>query len=182
MTIFLLRHTESLSNKQGIADSGVMDTELSERGIEEAQELVAALSENNYDLFIVSPLKRAIQTIRPFLDTLKNPRVVTEPLIIERDLGEFAGTPRGTFTRYCEENNLDKVSFRPENGESVIDVYERAKKFFNLVVEQYKEKTILICGHQIFLRCLELVLSGEPVEKYHLIKSLSNGEIREFEI
>lgn len=181
MRIFLLRHTESLSNKQEIAGSR-MDTELSERGIEEAQELVATLSENNYDLFVVSPLKRTIQTIRPFLDTLKNPRVITEPLTIERDLGEFTGTPSGTFTRHCKENNLDKVLFRPGNGESVIDVYERAKKFFNLAVEQYKEESILICGHEIFLRCLELVLSGEPVEKYYLIRPLSNGEIREFKV
>ncbi len=180
MKLSLLRHTQSLGNKQKIAGS-IMDHELSEEGKKDAKELVPVLSKNKYDFFIVSPLKRTTQTIQPFLDTLEKPKVATEPLTLERDLGKFTGTPMGTFTKHCEENDLDGVSYRPENGESIIDVFERAKKFFALITEKYMNKSILISGHKVFLHCLALLLTDEPVEKYYSCKQLANGEIAEFE-
>lgn len=181
MKLFLLRHAESLGNKKRIAAS-VMDFGLSEKGKKDAKELVATLSNNSYDFFIVSPLKRTLQTVQPFLATLTEPRVVTEPLTIERDLGVFTGTPNGTFTKHCKKNGLDRISYRPQNGESIADVYERAKKLLVLIAEKYKGKSILMCGHEVFLHCLELLLTNEPVENFYLRKPLANGEIAEFEI
>lgn len=180
MKLFLLRHTQSLGNKEKIAGS-IIDHELSEEGKKDAKELVSVLSKNKYDFFIVSPLKRTTQTIQPFLDTLEKPRVVMEPLTIERSLGEFIGTPRGTFAKHCEENDLDRVSYRPKNGESIVDVFERAKKIFALITEKYKDESIFICGHKVFLHCLALFLTNEPVEKYYSRKQLANGEIVKFE-
>ncbi len=181
MKLFLLRHTESLGNKKKIADS-IMDFGLSKKGKKEAKDLVPILAKGEYDFFIVSPLKRTIQTIQPFLITLVKPRVVIEALTVERNLGEFTGTPRGTFTRHCEQNHSDRVSCKPKNGESIADVFERAKEFLALIAKKHKDRSILICGHQVFLHCLTLILTDKPVKEYHLHKRLANGEIRKFEV
>ncbi len=181
MKLFLLRHTESSGNQEKIADS-IMDSELSEKGKKEARELVFVLNKNKYDFFIVSPLSRTIQTIQPFLDTLEKPRVITEALTIERNLGEFTGTPMGTFTNYCEQNGFSRVSCKSKNGESIEDVFIRAKEFFTLITKKYKNKSILICGHKVFLHCLTLILTNKPVGEYYLHKALFNGEIKKFEI
>jgi len=179
MKLYLLRHTESIGNESGIADS-IMDLGLSEKGKKDAIELIPKLSENKYDIFIVSSLKRTIQTIEPFLDTIEEPIVIVEPLTIERNLGEFTGTPLGTFTKYCESKSLDRVSCKSAEGESIEDVYKRAEKFFELITKKYSDKSILISGHKIFLHCLTLVLLGISADKYYLHKQLTNGEIKEF--
>ncbi len=181
MRLFLLRHAQSLANQKKIADS-IIDSELSEEGKKMAKKLVFVLNKNKYDFFIVSPLKRTIQTIQPFLDTLEKPKVEIEPLTIERDLGEFTGTPMGVFTKYCEQNSFSRVSCRSKNGESVEDVFERAKTFLVLIKKNHKDESILVCGHKVFLRCLTFILTNKPIEEYYSHKALSNGEIRKFEI
>ena len=181
MKLYILRHAQSVANEEGIADS-ILDTELSGKGKKDAQELTSPLAQNSYDIFIVSPLKRTIETVQPFLDTLKNPVVTVEPFTIERDIGEFAGTQIGTFTQYCKDNGMDKVSCKSKEGESIIDVYKRAEKFFDLLVSKYNNKSILVTGHKIFLHSLELAISNKPAETYYLEKGMSNGEIRELKV
>lgn len=179
MKIFLLRHTESMGNERRIADS-VIDTELSEKGIKDAKKLISALSKNNYDIFITSPLRRTLETLGPFLSTLNNPKVIKDPLTTERNLGEFTGSPIGTFAKYCQDNSLDRISFRPAKGESVADVYERAKEFLPNIKENYHDKSILICGHAIFLHCLELLLRDIPLSDFYSFETIGNGELKEF--
>lgn len=181
MKIFFLRHAESLGNEKRIADS-VMDTELSERGIIDAKKLVSVLSQNSYDIFIVSPLKRTLQTLGPFLITFGNPKIIKDPLTIERDLGEFTGSPMGTFTKYCQDNSFDMVSFRPPEGESIADVYERAKEFLLKIKKNYSDKSILICGHAIFLHCLEFLLRGISLKDFYSFERLKNGEIKSYQL
>ena len=181
MKLYLLRHTESIGNEKGTAYS-IMDLGLSEKGKKDAVKLIPNLSKNSYDVFIVSPLGRTIQTIQPFLDTINQPMVIIEPLTIERDLGEFVGTPLGTFTKYCENKGVDKVSCKSEKGESIKDVYRRAKRFLDLITKKYNNKSILITGHKVFLHCLTLILTSIPVDKYYSEEQLTNGEIKKFKI
>ena len=142
MKIFLLRHSETISNKNNKADSQI-DAELTKKGWKDAQDIIPKLENLNIEVFIVSPLKRNLQTIQPFLDTLNNPKVFVNNLTIERNLGDFTGTLMGTFQKFCDDNNEDKVFCKPKNGESITDTYKRAKKFLLFLKENYKNKTII---------------------------------------
>jgi len=181
MKIVLLRHTETTSNKYNKADSQI-DAELTKKGWEDANDLIPSLQKLNIDVFIVSPLKRNIQTIQPFLDTLDNPVVISNELTIERNLGNFTGTPMGAFQKYCDENKEHKIFCKPKNGESIADTYERAKKLLSFLKEKYNNKTILVCGHKNFLMCFEILLNDLDITDYYKFKPLKNGEIREFNI
>lgn len=69
--LVLLRHGESQWNKENLF-TGWTDVELSEKGIEEAKEAGAILSEHDYkfDFAFVSLLKRALQTLWYSLDVM----------------------------------------------------------------------------------------------------------------
>ncbi len=182
MEITLLRHTESKSNKENKADSQI-DAGLTEKGLKDAEKLIPKLKEHNIDIFIVSLLRRTLETIKPFLKTLKiKPRIITSKLTLERDLGDFTGSKMGAFQKYCEDNNLSKVFHKPKNGESIEDTYKRAKKLFSLLKKKYFNQSILICGHKNFLMCLEIIVKKKQIKNYYSFDALKIGEIREFRI
>lgn len=181
MKLYLIRHAESIANEKNIAD-GQLDFELSKKGQERAKKYIKILNKNKYDVFIVSPLKRTIQTILPFLNTLKNPKVLVNELTIERNLGKFQGSKLGAFQKYCAENNLDRVTTRPKGGESIMDVKNRAKKLVDYLRQNFKNESILICGHKNFLLCLEIILTGKSIKDFYSYKPMENEEIRVFEL
>ncbi|MFH1307990.1 MAG: histidine phosphatase family protein [archaeon] len=180
MKIILLRHSESISNKEDKADSQI-DSGLTVKGKKDANELISKLKKLKMDLFIVSPLKRNLQTIQPFLETINKPKVIISELTLERNLGDFTGSEMGAFQKYCDENKLDKVFYRPKNGESIADTYERAKKFLKSL-KKYSDKKILVCGHKNFLMCLEILIKNEDIKDYYNFIPLKNSEIREFNV
>ncbi|MBA7490357.1 Phosphoserine phosphatase 1 [subsurface metagenome] len=159
-----------------------MDFALSKKGLKQAKELIRELNKYKFDVFIVSPLKRTIQTIQPYLNILSNPEVVVNGLTLEREGGEFTGGPQDGIRKYCEKNNLNKVSFRPKKGESILDVYKRAKKFIKFLKDNFNDESILICGHKNFLICLEVALENKSIKDYYSFKPLENKEIRQFSL
>lgn len=182
MKIILLRHAETTSNKLNQADSQI-DAELTAGGKKNSRLLIAKLKKINIDVYIISPLKRCLRTIQPYLNTLKDkPGVITSDLTIERNLGDFTGTAMGTFQKYCEDNKHNKVFYQPSNGESIAETYQRAQQFFNFLQKQYVNKTILICGHKNFLMCLEILIRNKDIKNYYKFKALQVGEMRKFKI
>jgi broad specificity phosphatase PhoE len=182
MKIYLLRHLPTTDTEQGINGSQT-DTPLSESSLQRAQELVPKLSKHTYDLFIVSPLIRTRQTIQPFLETLDETNVIEEPLTIERDLGRLTNTRKGDgkIEKSQQDQGGDTIAWTPLEGESILDVYERAKQFLEKLKIMDAE-SVLISGHQNFLRNLELVLlDRSPYEFYsEQPPLLENGEMREY--
>lgn len=183
MKIYILRHLQTTDNEQGI-NGAQTDTPLSEAGEEKAKHLVEMLSENKYDAFIVSPLQRTLQTIKPYLDTIQDPVVMIEPLTIERDLGKLTNSRDGDglIEKSREEQGLDAVDWTPSEGESINHVYDRAGKFLeNLSRLSYE--TVLISGHQNFLRCLEMQLLNRAAKDFYINEPalLTNGEMRLYE-
>ena len=182
MKIYYLRNTLTTDNEQGI-NASQTDSPLSDEGKKQATDLIEILAKKTYDLFIVSPLQRSINTIKPYLDTLDNPKIIVEPLITERDLGLLTNSKvnDGQIAKHQKESKMDKVSWMPPQGESIKDVYLRAEKFYDKLF-RYKCNSFLICGHQNFLRCLEFVILDKPIEDYYSDNPpcLVNGELRSY--
>ena len=186
-TLYLLRHCSTKDSELGINGSRT-DTPLSEKGLLQARELANILLNYQFDLLIVSPLQRTLQTIEPYLNTLKEkPEVVVDPLTLERDLGLLTNSVNsdGKIPESIVASGKPKTEWIPPDGESTLQVYNRAKKFLEKVKKRQENK-ILICGHQNFLRCLELVIrkillsdenfySGEPPR-------LEFGELRKYRL
>ncbi len=186
-TIYLLRHCPTKDTEAGINNARV-DSPLSEKGENTAKSLVSKIGENKYDLIIVSPLQRTYQTIKPYLESLEvKPQVISEELTTERDLGKLTGTivGDGVIPNAIEESGLSKTEWRPEEGESTADVYIRAKKFYDRL-KDIPAESILICSHQNFLRCLELVLQNKEINDENFYSEnpprMEPGEIRKYSL
>ena len=181
MKIYLLRHTE-VYNPDNI-DYYRTDLELSRKGKKQAKELVKKLKKHHYDVVFVSPMKRTRQTIAPFLKTLKNPKIIYENLIIERHTGSFNGKyPKNCFLNYCLKNNLNRISFRPKDGESLLDVTKRVKEFLESIKKDYKDKSVLIVSHGNTIRCLEgLIKKIDPMDFYKKLTLFGLGKLKKID-
>jgi broad specificity phosphatase PhoE len=185
--LILLRHCQTVDSDIHLNGS-IRDAALSKTGEETAEQLVIELSKYKFDLIYVSPLKRTLETITPYVESLSHkPLILVEPLTIERNLGIFTGTMEGNadIGASIKASGVSKTAWIPPNGESTLEVSKRAKKFLEMIKAR-SEKTILICGHQNFLRCLELLLKGEQIDDKHYYSDsparLTFGEIREIDI
>lgn len=185
--VYMLRHCQTVDNENNINGSR-NDSPLSSNGLLIADSLVEKLNAYKFDVIILSPLRRTFQTIEPYLNNLAiKPPIYTEPLTIERDLGKLTGTISGdgSVKESIYASGKSQTEWIPPEGESTVMVSERASLFLNKL-RQMPYKNILICGHQNFLRCLELLIKNQQINDENffstLIPKLDNGEIREYAI
>jgi broad specificity phosphatase PhoE len=184
MKLYVLRHCIAKSNENGIAAS-ISEKYcggLSKAGIEQAMGLVPKLKKYKFDAIIVSRLKRTIQTVRPYLDSLNNPpKIIISKLVLERDLGKLKGKTIEELDNYKKKNSTYPVSWKPSRGESVLDVYNRAKKFVVYLKKNFnKNSSILLVSHSVFLRCLDAFLTNKDIMKIYSYKGPKYGDIKEY--
>jgi len=179
--ITLVRHGEAEHNKIGI-NPLPMDYALTETGKWEAQRVAESLSEREYDIVFVSRLSRTKATLAPYLAVHPELKVFEDELLSERNMGELVGTPREMIVYKTEADMEEAVRWKPKSGESIMDVFKRAEKFMKKLRCEYTGKHVLVCGHQSFLRALEILITGRPLHNYYSDKlaRLKNAEIRHF--
>ncbi len=113
-------------------------------GIDEAliSEAITLVKSSKPDLLLHSPLLRAVQTSELFSKEFRFKKVISEPLLIERDYGCYEG---------LEKTNLNRKSLEFEKSvEKIEDLEARAISFIN----KYKDQNILVVGHSAFYRAL----------------------------
>ncbi|MBY7813449.1 histidine phosphatase family protein [Vibrio fluvialis] len=94
------------------------------------------------DLLLHSPLLRAVQTSELFIKEFSFKKIISEPLLIERDFGCYEG---------LEKTKLNRESLEFEKSVEKIEALEaRAISF----IEKYKGQNILVVGHSAFYRAL----------------------------
>ena len=182
MKLYFVRHARAISNEKEINASRYEEYcgGLTEQGKEQAEKLTSELKKYKFNKVISSPLNRAIKTVEPYLDSLKDkPELIILDLINERDLGDLAGTVRGEVGKFQREHNIiDKVAWVPPNGESLIDVYKRAKKFLEWLKENCEEKDlILISSHSVFITALLIAIDRKNIEDFYKMEKPENGSL-----
>ncbi|MGD8118860.1 histidine phosphatase family protein [Vibrio sp. TRT 29B02] len=113
--------------------------DIDEQLINEAINLVDMLKPK---ILVHSPLLRAVQTSQCFLDKFSFDDVVNEPLLLERDFGDYEGKEKTADNRKAMESDA--------SVESLVDFELRVANF----IDKYRGKKILIVGHSAFYRSL----------------------------
>ena len=168
MSLTIVRHGESVWNKQNLF-TGFKDVELSEEGIKEAnmcgKEITKSCVNMKFDIAFTSNLQRAFktcETIRSHLD--HDFDIIQSENLNERDYGDLTGlNKKETADKYGEEQVQlwrRSVDVRPPNGENLIDVIERVKKYYTQFILPFLEanKNVLIVAHGNSIRALLVVL------------------------
>ncbi|MBC5816315.1 MAG: histidine phosphatase family protein [Candidatus Eremiobacteraeota bacterium] len=129
--VFLARHGETTWNVAG-RYQGRLESELSTKGLAQAQALAQAMNAYRIGRVISSPLRRCLQTAAPTAHALEQ-TVQEEPLLLEIAHGLWEGRYRDELAQNDPEryrqwrNEPHVVSF--EGGESVVEVLRRWESF-----------------------------------------------------
>ncbi len=164
---YVIRHGETEPNTR-FACVGRRDVPLNEIGINQATQLCEKLP-TIADMVYISPLKRAKDTIKPYLD--RNPHIPYETAedLIERDFGlwedlsfkQIEAKEPDAFKEWMD-NYIDYVL--PE-GESLRTVQERVEEFLKRIIPLHDNHTVFITTHLCVSRHLISTLLGLDAEK-----------------
>ncbi len=158
--LYLVRHGQSESNVGG--ETSDKTTSITKVGQVQSERLAKYLLNNEeIDLIITSPYRRALQTVEEIKKQGYKGPVIIDKLLSERNRGIYSGKPKKEWKNAVKLSGQDDYSFKPPNGENYIDVYNRMKKFWKKLKEYFKKgyKRIVIVSHGACIVNLILVIT-----------------------
>ena len=149
-TVVLVRHGQTDYNVQG-RWQGFLDIPLNENGLKQAKLLAKSLKDYPIDVFISSPLNRALVTTETVAKIHGMEVAYTDERLREINFGDCAGLNANErekrFPALMElwKNRPWLVTF--PNGESLLDMQYRGRLALEDAVAKYPGKTIFIGAH-----------------------------------
>lgn len=175
-TIYLIRHSEPLKSTDIINE----EIPLSPNGEIKAKELANLEELMNIDLIYSSEYKRAISTAR-YIALKNNLSLNISSKLNERRLGDVNSVPKSFWLTqlYGEDAKAD-------GGESRKEVCERMLLFINYILDNYKDKRIVLVSHGaaitfLLMNWCKLVSASLETKSRHLVfndKDVINGVMR----
>lgn len=170
LTVYLLRHGETLWNADGNRYCGVTDIGLTDRGIQQAHSVVNVLKSISFDAIYSSPLQRALHTARIASGQL-NEDIRIDGRLIEANFGEWEGKTKEEFiadkpdvwANWCQNPEQTRAG---GNGETALEVINRVADFFQEVKQKYPSGTILVVAHNAVNRFYMAWKLGMPLKNY----------------
>ena len=169
--VIIVRHGQSTYNIvrriQGLLD----ESELTEKGRNDALKVGKALNNISFDAIYCSPLKRAKQTAKIIYDEIKTnldntPALQENPKIKEIHLPLWEGMLATEVQEQFPEDykiwkeDPDKLRMLVQNGDKTIEyfpilaLYEQAQQFWQEILPKHPNQTILVVAHSCINRCL----------------------------
>ncbi len=158
--VWLVRHGRSTFNDQGLYQGCCDQPELTERGRLDSRLAAQALASAGIRLVIASPLRRALDTAREILDEFRRERLPvpclqTDDRLKEIDLAEWQGLRFDEVSsRYSEQYEIWRshphlLRMSTESGSTfpVLDLFERARLFWEDLLSDDTRKSVLIVAH-----------------------------------
>lgn len=171
--IYLIRHGQTDYNLQNIVQGSGVDTDLNDRGRQQAQAFFDRYKDVPFQKVYTSALKRTHQSVKGFLE-LGLPH---EQLA---GLNEISwGTKEGHKVTPSEDEyyhymlkqwQLGNTTLKIEGGESPEDVVKRMQPAVDHIMSRTDEQTILICMHGRAIRILMCLLLNYPLKSMDMFE------------
>ena len=179
--IYFVRHCEAEGNRAKIFQ-GTTDCDISETGAAQLEFLKRRFRDIHIDKAYSSPLVRARKTALAVVAS-RGIEVITDEDFREIDGGIIEGQKFAKF--FSEHPELERIwieeiqNFAPEGGESMRQVYERAKNAIHKVASnpENKGKTLLIASHGAVTKCLLCYLLYGDIERLGDVPWASNTAV-----
>lgn len=137
---------------------------LTEHGRQQAAEVRDQMRQLAVDAVVASDLRRSIQTATIIAEPHGLP-VASTPLLRERDWGSFTG-------RYIPDL---KDEVWPDDIETLDCLLQRAQRFLEYIVTNYKGQTVVAVGHGIVNKAIQAVFFRKPMNQ---VQRMANAEVR----
>ena len=164
LELYVIRHGTTEWNKTRRIQ-GSSDVPLDDEGRQIARETAEGLKDTHFDICYSSPLSRARETAEIVLAG-RDVEIIDDKRLMEMNFGDL----EGTMSFETDENGETRrtISFKVgddrayPNGESMVDLEERTKEFFNEIVGNPENdgKRILISTHGAAGRAMMLNVWG----------------------
>jgi probable phosphoglycerate mutase len=159
--LILVRHGESLGNRDRIFAINPADLPLTPLGYTQASEVarqIAALFRP--ELVIASPFLRARETARVIAEYLHLPLQI-EPNLYERDVGVYQGQPYDSIRTASDYEPRSFWAWKPEGGESYLDVLARVGPVLDRLAKTHMSQDIVIVSHGGVMQTLWAHVAGD---------------------
>lgn len=165
--LFITRHGETRWNSEGRMQ-GWNNSNLTEKGIYQAELLGKRLAQYDIDEIYTSPLQRAIDTTN-IISNGRKISIIQDSRLKEIHMGKWEGkliceikrdNPK-EFHDFCNNPKL----CNPCMGESFSDIYNRISSFLEEIIKNSDGKNVLIVTHGVTLKAIMCYFSNEPIEK-----------------
>ena len=195
LRLLLVRHGLSSFNKERRIQGRDDLSNLSEEGHEQARALGRSLQDVSIQAVYSSALQRAAATTASLLETQggQAPDPVFDDGLLEVDLEPWSGQTidelmQGSTEAYkiwkqrpmeLELQRRDGSSYKP-----LPELMEQARGFISTLLERHSatgNDTVLVVAHNAILRCLMLVLLGEPDHGFRRLR-VDNTSLSVFNI
>lgn len=165
-TLYLIRHGQTVWNEMKKMQ-GLKNSDLTERGIEQATLLGEKLATEPIDLICTSPSIRAIKTSELVNQQLKVP-VIKDDGFQEIDMGLWEGKTYAEIeNKYPKEWNLfwhDPLNFQAENnGETFAELNKRSANSLEEMIKSLPGKHVAIVSHRITIKTMVSNLLDIPL-------------------
>jgi len=166
LKLILVRHGETYWNKERRVQGGDSDIELNDTGLEQARKLAAFLENEPVTAILSSPMQRTIATAKIIASQHQLPVDIDQGLR-ELKVGELEGMPVSnlttTFSQFLMQWWQDRGAMKLPNGESLIELQQRAWKVIEGLLEKHKDGTVVVVSHYfvtlaIIFKALDLPL------------------------
>ena len=179
-TLYFVRHGETEYNRLRIMQGRRIDSSLNDTGRRQAVALAARFRDVPLDVIYTSSLKRTRETAGPLLAQREDIDVHSHAGLDEMSWGVHEGRPwtpelremLDSMYRRWEEGDY---AFRVEEGESILDVQERALDAVGHIVESHPGRSILVITHGRFLRVLLSTILEFGLERMNEIDHANTG-------
>jgi len=181
--IYIARHGETDYNRNHIIQGCGVDAELNELGTMQAMMLATYFEDIELDAVYSSNLLRAKQTATPVARD-KNLQLQTFEELNEMNFGIYEGhmyhAVQDKFISLHQEWEQGLFHNKLEEGESPLEVYERANECCQEIIKQHDNGTILFVLHGRLIRILLTRWLGWGLERMNDIET-PNVSINEIE-
>jgi len=180
LKLILVRHGETYWNDERRVQGGDSDIELNDTGLEQARNLAAFLENEPVIAILSSPLQRAIATAEVIASNHQLPVEVDQGLR-ELKVGELEGMSVSnlstTFSQFLMQWWQDGGTVKLPNGESLVELQQRAWKAVERLLERHKTNpghnegtTVVVVSHYFVTLAIILKALNLPLDYFTKFK------------
>jgi len=168
LKIYITRHGETQWNRE-CKMQGWKDSDLTQKGIDNAIKLGESLKDIDLNHIYCSPLGRAVDTAR-YIRGDRNTKITKIESLKEMGFGAWEGMKNEKIKEMYKEQQdnfwNNPQLYKSVNGESFDNIIDRVRKAFNEIIKTTTGENILIITHTVVIKAIYLIIKKYSLEDF----------------
>jgi len=176
MRLVLIRHAHSEANAAGVLSGRKPNVHLSQKGIEQAQELANRLGYFPISQMRISPMERCFETVQPWINYFlashsKAFQPIVDPGLNEVDYGSWSGRKLSVLSKNKLWKTVQQAPSRMyfPSGEGIATMQTRAMKSVHELVSTKRKGAGVIVSHGDVIKSIIASALGLHLDEFQRI-------------